>query len=163
MDIISSADEARRRRRVMVAIGDALRDLRSELSGLNHRVGARVDLKDGDLECLDLLDRHDSLTPSELARRAGVHPATITGVLDRLERGGWILRERSPDDRRADMMRPTRHRIKEMLGLYSGMNRRLQDICEQYSERELILISEFLRQASEAGRGATEELSYQDP
>jgi DNA-binding MarR family transcriptional regulator len=34
------------------------------------------------------------LSPSVLARRAGLHPATMTGILDRLERGRWITRDR---------------------------------------------------------------------
>src|SRR4029453_11698775 len=34
--------------------------------------------------------------PSALARRAGLHPATITGILDRLQRGGGVARERDP-------------------------------------------------------------------
>jgi hypothetical protein len=38
--------------------------------------------------------------PSALARRIGVHLATMPGVLDRLEAGGWITRERAAEDRR---------------------------------------------------------------
>ncbi|WP_280428765.1 MarR family transcriptional regulator, partial [Nocardia brasiliensis] len=39
------------------------------------------------------------------AKHAGVHPATLTGVLDRLERAGWIVSERASDDRRAVVVR----------------------------------------------------------
>jgi MarR family len=41
--------------------------------------------------CLDLITRHGPLSPSAPARRAGLHPATMTGILDRLERGGWVI------------------------------------------------------------------------
>src|SRR5260370_1088647 len=78
------------------AIKESLRQLGPQLSLLNHSVGARLDLKAADLECLDLITRYGPLSPSALARRAGLHPATMTGILDRLERGGWIERGRDP-------------------------------------------------------------------
>src|ERR1700740_3357956 len=79
-------DSGRTRRRLTRAIKEALRDLGGELSRLNQSVGSRLDLKGTDLECLDLITRHGPLSPTALARRAGLHPATMTGVLDRLER-----------------------------------------------------------------------------
>ena len=76
------------RGRLNRAIKESLRDLGAQLSLLNHSVGTRLDLKATDLECLDLVTRDGPLSPSTLARRAGLHPATLTGILDRLERGG---------------------------------------------------------------------------
>lgn len=40
------------------------------------------------------------LTPSECAERAGVTRATITGLLDGLERDGWVKRQHYLADRR---------------------------------------------------------------
>src|SRR5713226_1808968 len=93
------AGAAHHRRRLGAAIKQSLRELRMQLSWLNLRVGAHLDLKDVDIDCLDLIASHGPLSPSALARRAGLHPATITGILDRLERGGWVARERDPTDR----------------------------------------------------------------
>jgi hypothetical protein len=56
--------------------------LRNQLSLFNRQVGAQ-DLKDVDMDCLDLINRHGQLSPTALARRAGPHPATRTGILDR--------------------------------------------------------------------------------
>ena len=92
--ISENAGSSRRRRRLSTAIKESLRELSIQLSLLNHHVGARVDLKDADLDCLDFINRHGPLSPSALARRAGLHPATMTGIIDRLERGGWVARDR---------------------------------------------------------------------
>src|SRR5438552_13326832 len=100
-----TADMARRRRQLTAAVKASLRELRSQLALLNHQVGAHLDLKDVDLDCLDLIAGHGPLSPSALARRAGLHPATLTGILDRLERGGWVARDRDPTDRRAVLVR----------------------------------------------------------
>ena len=141
------------------AIKESLRDLGAQLSLLNHSVGARLDLKDTDLECLDLISRYGPLSPSALARRAGLHPATMTGILDRLERGGWIARERDPADRRAVLIRAERSRGAEVLRLYSGMNSAMDQIIGEYDEAQLELLAGFLRRTAEAGQAAAEELA----
>jgi DNA-binding Lrp family transcriptional regulator len=88
----------------------------------NRHVSARLELRDLDLDCLNVIDSHGPLSPSALARRSGLHPATITGILDRLERGGWIARERDPSDRRGVLIRAPRERTADLMRLYSGMN-----------------------------------------
>ena len=125
----SGLGTARRRRQLTRAIKASLRELSNQLSLLNHHVSAHVDLNDTDLDCLELINRHGPLTPSALARRAGLHPATITGILDRLERGRWVARERDPTDRRAVVVRALRDRNAELFHLYSGMNTAMDELC----------------------------------
>ena len=48
-----------------------------------------------------LLDAGDGLSPHQLAERAGVTRATITGLLDGLEREGLAERQADASDRRA--------------------------------------------------------------
>ena len=161
MSSVSTTDAgaARRRRRLTTAIKESLRELRSQLGLLNHQVGAHLDLRDIDLDCLELLNRHGPLSPSALARRAGLHPATMTGILDRLERGGWVARERDPSDRRAVLVRALRDRNAEVFRLFAGMNGAMDRLCAGYSEEQLELVADFLRRTTSAGRHATDELA----
>lgn len=157
----TSGGGPRRRRRLTTAIKESLRAATNQLSLLNHQVGVRLAVKDVDLDCLDLIARYGPLSPTALARRAGLHPATMTGILDRLQRGGWIVRERDPDagDRRSVTLRATRDRNAELFGLYAGMNSAMDRICADYSEVELEVIADFLRRTTAAGHDATETLS----
>ncbi len=153
---------ARHRRLLNRAVKESLRDLSAQLSLLNHSVGGRLDLKATDLECLDLITRYGPLSPSALARRAGLHPATMTGILDRLERGGWIDRDRDPADRRGVVVRAARGRGAEVLRLYlvdSGMNTAMDQICADYEDEDLELLIGFLRRTADAGRTAAEKLA----
>jgi DNA-binding MarR family transcriptional regulator len=159
MASVTSAGGARRRRRSITDIKESLRELRNELSVLNRHVGAHVDLKDIDMDCLDLINTHGPMSPSALARRAGLHPATVTGVLDRLERGGWIVRERDSADRRAVGVHALRERNATLYGLFAGMNTAMNEICADYDDAELELLADFLRRATNAGRAATEQLA----
>src|SRR6266542_447336 len=152
-------EAALRRRRLAAAIRESLRELAIQLSLLNHQVGAHLELRDVDLDCLDLINRHGPLSPSALARRAGLHPATMTGILDRLERAGWVARERDPADRRAVVVRALRDRNAELFRLYEGMNSSMDQICAGYADDELELIADFLRRTTHAGRDAADELA----
>jgi DNA-binding MarR family transcriptional regulator len=154
-----SVEGARRRRRLAASIGKSLRELASQLSLLNHHVGAQLDLQDVDIDCLELIDRLGPLSPSALARRAGLHPATITGILDRLERGGWVARARDPADRRAVLVSIKRDRYPDIMRLYAGMNRSMNQIYAGYDEHELEVLADFLSRTADAGRSATEKLS----
>jgi DNA-binding MarR family transcriptional regulator len=154
-----AASAIRRRRRLNSRIKEALRDLSVQMALLNHRIGARIGLRDADLECLDLISRYGPLGPTALARHAGLHPATLTGVLDRLERGGWVVRAPNPTDRRAVLVQVIKERETEVAGMFVGLNSSIDVICAGYEDAELVLIAEFLLRAAGAGREATDELA----
>jgi DNA-binding MarR family transcriptional regulator len=150
------------RRRLSRTIKESVRQVGAQLSRLNHEVGGRLSIRASDLECLDHIDREGPLSPTSLAGLTGQHPATLTGILDRLERGGWIARERDPGDRRGVVVRAERGRGAEILRLYlvdSGMNTALDEILAGYSEAELAVIADFLRRTTDAGRAASDRLS----
>jgi DNA-binding MarR family transcriptional regulator len=152
------AKEIRRRQQSTAEIRNSLRELRIQLSLLNYRVGSQLDLRDVDLDCFDMIDAYGPLSPSALAKRAGLHPATMTGILDRLETSGWIVRERDPSDRRAVRIRAIRERYAELMRQYAGMSRSMNKLLADYSDGDLDAIADFLRRTVEAGRNATEEL-----
>lgn len=133
-------------------IQESLRDLVSAMDGLNQAVGERVSLRPVDLEVLDSVDREGPLSPRDLVRKLSIHPATLTGVLDRLEAGGWVERLADPSDRRRVVVRALRTRGGELRRLYGPMARSLADICADFSPAELEAIQEFLDRVAEAAR-----------
>lgn len=156
----AGADQAGAARRHRYAeIKDALRDLRLQLTALQHQVSGRAEIRDPDLDCLEVIDRLGPQSPSALARRTGIHPATLTGILDRLERGGFVTRDRAPEDRRGVVIRSQRTRVAEMYRLYAGMNRAIDQVCDEYQEAELALVAGFLRRMSEIGATAAADLA----
>ena len=150
------ADRERRRR--LTAVTSGLRDLRIELAVLNHRVGSRAELRDVDFDCLDVIARSGPISPSALAARVGVHQATMTGILNRLESGGWITRRPAEGDRRAVVVASTPDRQRELYALFDGVNTRLQELCDRYSDEQLDTITDFLARTVAAGRDSSDEL-----
>ncbi len=159
MGSIENGGDARHRRRLTARVKGSLRDVRSRLALLNRRVGTHLDLKDIDFDCLDLINSHGPLSPSALAKQAGLHPATLTGILDRLERAGWIMRERATGDRRAVVVRSRPERLGEVYALLSGMNTAVDNLCADYTTDQLELLADFLDRVIIAGREATEGLA----
>lgn len=156
-----SSEARRARRRRITEAKQRLRELRIELAVLNHRVGSRIEIKDVDFDCLDVITHHGPISPTALARRVGVHLATMTGILDRLERGGWIVRERDESDRRAVLVRSVPDKQRPIYELYGGMNSSLDTILDGYSDEQLDLLTDFLRRCTQAGQSATDELAQQ--
>lgn len=47
------------------------------------------------------------LAQAELAERMGIEAPTLVGILERMQRDGWIVRQTCPTDRRKKLVRPT--------------------------------------------------------
>ncbi|MCD0445160.1 MarR family transcriptional regulator [Glycomyces sp. A-F 0318] len=140
-------------------VTELLRELTVQLRLLNRQVSDRLGLQDVDLECLDLISRTGPLTPSALARAADLHPATVTGVADRLERAGWIRREKVPADRRAVHLTADADRAAAVLGLYLPLREAIGAVCADFDAAELAVVARFLERVGAAGRRATEDLA----
>src|SRR6185436_997645 len=71
-------------------------------------VAGRLGLSATELKCLDLALRAgpgEPLTAGRLAVLTGLTTGAVTGVVDRLEEGGFVRRERDPGDRRRVIVR----------------------------------------------------------
>ena len=128
---------------------------------LTARVSLAAGLRPPDLDILDVVVHNGSISPTGLARQTGVHPATMTGILARLERQGWVARRKNPADGRAAVIEPVPDRTELIGRLYADANLRMADILARRTKRELAVIDAFLTEVSEAARAASEALDPQ--
>lgn len=114
---------------------------------------------------LRLLIVEDGLRPGEVAKRLAVTPATVTSVVDTLERNGHVRRERSYRDRRGVMLRITdsgRRLLAEKAGPIGRDLGRLYDVVDEGDEAAvrrflLNLIKQFENYANEEDHSGSEE------
>jgi len=78
----------------------SLRRLQRANDLYSRRLATRVGLTGPQLVCMRHVHQHGPMTPSRLAREIHLSQATVTGILDRLVTGGWVVRSRSDADRR---------------------------------------------------------------
>lgn len=85
-----------------IALAAAIAGLQTELNRADRETAARLGVGGAeDIQVLRLLLDEGPARVSGLARRRGSSAATVSARLDRLERRGFVRRERLRDDRRA--------------------------------------------------------------
>lgn len=94
---------------------------------------------------LEVLMESDALTAGEIGRRLILDNATLSGVLERMAEGGWILKQTDTEDKRvlrvflspkAETMRPRLVRERDEANL---------EILAGFSEAERLVLKQLLR------------------
>ena len=84
------------------------------------------------------------LSQAELATKMMVEPPTLVGILDRMERDGWITRNGCPSDRRKKLIRATRAAEPVWEKIAEGGRRVRARATEGLSEEELETLKQLL-------------------
>ncbi|WP_370373757.1 MarR family winged helix-turn-helix transcriptional regulator [Catenulispora sp. GP43] len=153
------AAASRSRRRTMNQITDSFREMSVVMTVLNLRAGEQVGLRDVEMKALDVLMRDGAMSAKTLGQRLGMHPATMTGILDKLEKSGWVSRERSPEDRRVVLIQPVRERVGEVVRLFAGMNNTAVELLDRYDSEQLETIAGFMDMMVDMAKQASKEWS----
>src|SRR5690349_6043779 len=95
-----------KRAQLMADLDLTMRKIGAQSMLLGQAVADRVGMNAGDLDCLDMLSWQGPLTAGQLSEMTGLTTGAITGVIDRLERAGYVRRESDPNDRRRVIIRP---------------------------------------------------------
>ncbi len=107
-------------------------------------VSRRVGLGPSDSQFLGLLALDGPLTPGQLAAMTGLTTGTVTGVIDRLERGGFVRRERDAGDRRKVLVVPVPEATARMASHYAEHGAHTDAVLARRSPAELQVIVDFL-------------------
>jgi DNA-binding MarR family transcriptional regulator len=92
---------------LLADVGDRARALQSSVDALDQAVADHLGINRTDLRCLDELLRGGPTGPAHLASRLGLTTGSMTTLLDRLERAGYVVRSPDPTDRRRLLVHPT--------------------------------------------------------
>ena len=115
-------------------------------------------LNSTDLRCLELVIANPGVTAGRLAELADLTTGAVTGVLDRLERGGFVRREPDPADRRSVTIAPVDAGAGAVRDALAPLARTIGGALEDLSAGERRAVLGFLDTASEAVRGETARL-----
>src|SRR6201993_3328804 len=105
-----------------------IRCLREFIAGsiiYNQQVADHAGLRLTDMQCINVLDLMGPSTPGELARSTGLTTGGVTGMLARLERGGYVKRGPKPRDRRSVLVRLNPSKLKKVRAFYDEINERM--------------------------------------
>ncbi len=122
-------------------------------------MAAKQGLGPSEGKALDLLDRFGPLTAGELGERAGLAPASITGLVDRLEDKGFARRIKDPADGRRVLVELDRAPLLAHAHLFDDLVREMQELAAEFTDDELEVVLRFLDGATRRQQAATARLS----
>lgn len=140
----SSAENSAERQRMEGEFLLAMRRNGSIMQLLGQVSAERIGINATDLNCLNIVALTGPMTAGELARATGLTTASITGVLDRLEEGGFVRRERDPKDRRRVIvtLNPGPG-LREIGPTFGPLVRAWREAAAGYSDEDLRLLLDF--------------------
>jgi DNA-binding MarR family transcriptional regulator len=148
-----------KRGELLAALTGEFRQLSAATILFHQAVADRLDMNITDHKCADILERTGAMTAGELAQRTGLTTGAITGVIDRLERAGFVRRAADPRDRRRVVVEPILEQMERVIGpLFESMGQAAAELCARYSTRELAVIRDFTARANQMALEETHKL-----
>jgi len=96
----------------------------------------------------DYLDRLGPLTPKELAEYSGLAPASVTALIDRLERRGIVDRLPHPADRRKVLVRINPQLVERGASRWDYIVSATRAAADEYTDEQLETVISFLERAA---------------
>src|SRR5262245_46154033 len=128
------------RRELVAAVQLATRRLGDAINHYEAAVADRLGMHPTDLQCLGMLQLQGPTTAGQLAELSGLTTGAVTGVVDRLERGGYVRREADSADRRRVVVSLVPERQDVVAELYEPLVRVADQLYERYSDDDLAVV-----------------------
>src|ERR1700751_6092393 len=150
---------------IAAKLGGAMERYQASVDDFDREMARLLGVNETDLRCLEILMQDvPEATPRLLADRLGLTTGSVTSMLDRLEKAGYLTRSPHPADRRKLIVRATEtavQRSRELVGpLVAEGN---QWLLRHYDAEQLELITGFLVQARELEEAHIRRLRQQRP
>lgn len=121
----------------------------------------RMGLNPTDGKCLGVLRETGPITAGEMAEMTGLTTGAVTGVIDRLEKQGYVRRAADPHDRRRVVIEPIEGATKsaEIDAIFAPLAAAtLNEFINRYSDEELAIVLDFVRRGAELMKAQTARL-----
>ncbi len=137
---------------------NAMRKTSSQGAMFAKIVADRAGISSADMDCIDFVNVEGRMTAGRLAELTGLTTGAITGVVDRLEKAGFVRRERDETDRRKVFIVPVEERMMEMGRPYELVKRAMQKQTEAYTDAELKFLVRYGAESYQSMLEATTKL-----
>jgi DNA-binding MarR family transcriptional regulator len=139
-------------------IVDKLREMSTEAVMFHQALADELGLHITDHKCMDIIHRFGAMPAGRLGEMTGLTTGAITGMIDRLEKAGYVRRTNDPKDRRKTIVEPIRNRKLErkIEMTFTPFHERMHKVLSSYSENELTFLldamTELIKQTHEESK-----------
>lgn len=113
-----------------------------------QNVASSLGLYNNDFISVDILREKGPITAGELSKLTGLTTGSVTALIDRLEKIGYVRRQSDPSDRRRVIIVPEYEQKEEVSNTYHPLHTAMVKLASSYNPEELELITQFLGKAS---------------
>jgi DNA-binding MarR family transcriptional regulator len=147
-----------KREEIIQAINEKFTEISTETIMFHQAVANILGLHITDHKCLDFIYRFGAMPAGRLAELTGLTTGAVTGIIDRLEQAGYVIRTNDPKDRRRTIVEPTKNKKleKKIEVLFIPLRDRMHKLLSSYSDSELAFLldatTEMLEQTREESK-----------
>jgi DNA-binding MarR family transcriptional regulator len=158
--VLGKEDKTLKHSELLQALEEQSRELSTRTVIFHHFIGERLGLNPTDHKCLDLIIRAETpMTATQLAEETGLSTGTITGVMDRLEKAGYVRRKRDTDDRRLIFIKPLLDKAMIKLGpIFEPIRKASINLYTKYTDEELTTILDYITNCNRMTQDLTAEM-----
>ena len=139
---------------------DKFREMSTETIMFHQAVADELGLPITDHKCLDLIHRFGAMPAGRLAELTSLTTGAVTGMIDRLEKAGYVRRTNDPNDRRKTIIEPISNKKLErkIEMIFMPLHERMHKFLSSYSDSELTLLLDILTKLIEQTREESKRL-----
>lgn len=147
------------RARLMDELAGASRRYMAAYALFNQALADHLRLHPTDLQCLNLLSLETGpVTTGRVAELTGLTTGSATRLVDRLERAGYVTRERDAEDRRRVLVTLVPERLAEFGAVWQKLNGGWFGMFDSYDDDEIALLTTHMRRTVELSAAQIERL-----
>ncbi|MFE9996597.1 MarR family winged helix-turn-helix transcriptional regulator [Streptomyces avermitilis] len=151
------------RERLLDELSDVSRRYMASYALFNQAIADHLKLHPTDLQCLNLLGLEAGpVTTGRIAELTGLTTGSATRLVDRLEKAGYVVRERDAADRRRVLVATVPERMAEFGRLWDRLGPRWYMLFEELDASELALIIGHMRRTVDFTAGQVARLREGD-
>ncbi|MGH3429335.1 MAG: MarR family winged helix-turn-helix transcriptional regulator [Mycobacteriales bacterium] len=126
----------------------------------NQSVADYLSMHPTDLQCLSLLSADPRpRTTGEIAELTGLTNGSATRLVDRLERAGYVTRQRDESDKRKAIIQLRLEGLDQLRRVWGQLSTSWDALFEDYTEAELELLVRHMHRVTELGKQQRARLS----
>lgn len=133
-----------KREEIIRAITEKFREMSTETIMFHQTVADVLGLHITDHKSLELIHRFGAMPAGRLAQLTNLTTGSVTGIIDRLEKAGYVRRINDPEDRRKTIVEPTKNKKleKKIELIFMHLHESLHRLMSPYSDSELAFLLE---------------------
>src|SRR5215204_4518012 len=132
-------------------VSERFTEMSTETILFHQALADLLDLHITDHRCIHFLHRYGAMPAGRLAELTGLTTSAVTGIIDRLEKAGFVRRTNDPKDRRRTIIELVRNKKweRKIEAIFIPFHERMHKLLSSYSDSELAFLLDVLTKSIE--------------